>query len=166
MNKYIKQKNWEKSKHLVIKKELSRIFCDSDAYHHVFKEAPYEMDCEECTDLLDHKKRRYGLRIRNANNYTKVPNNWLNEITIRSKNKSNTETEITKIQKGFLDYYFYCWLNNDEIIQYHFLDAKKLLPLLKQYENQAKQIINPSDNTEGIAYSVQYLKNAIIRSKL
>tara|TARA_S200002703_G_scaffold134849_1_gene123546 strand:+ start:883 stop:1395 length:513 start_codon:yes stop_codon:yes gene_type:complete len=167
MNNYSKQRDWENSKHDLIKKELSKILspCGSEEYHHVFEEAPKQMDCEECTDLIDHKNRRYGLRIRNANNYQKVPDSWLSEITIRSKTAYNAETEITKIQKGFLDYYFYCWLHNNEIMQYHFLDAKKLLPLLKKYKNLSRKIINRSDNTEGIAYSVEHLQDAIIRSK-
>jgi len=167
MNNYSKQRDWENSKHNIIKKELSKILspCNSEKYHHVFKEASQQMDCEECTDLIDHKKRRYGLRIRNANNYIKVPNGWLKEITIRSKNASNTETEITKIQKGFLDYYFYCWLLDDKIIQYHFLDAKKLIVLLKKHEKIARPIANRNDGTSGLAYSVEHLKDAIIRSK-
>lgn len=167
MNNYNKQRVWENSKHEIIKKELSKILspCGSEEYHHVFKEAPQQMDCEECTDLIDHKNRRYGLRIRNANNYEKVPNSWLHEITVRSKTASNAETEITKIQKGFLDYYFYCWLLNDEIIQYHFFDAKKLIALLKKYQQTARKIINKNDGTEGLAYSVEHLKDARIRSK-
>ena len=162
MSNYTKQKDWETSKHTLIKKELSRILspCGSDKYHYVFEEAPHEMDCKQCTDLIDHRKRKYGLRIRNAESYTKVPNQWLNEITIRKKNKSNTKTEITKIQNGYLDFYFYCWVCDNTIVASHLFDAKTLIKLLKEHENKAKTIEN-DDGTEGIVYPIEFLKEAI-----
>ena len=160
MNSYPKNKSFEEEKHIIIKKQLSIIFSGVDKYWYVFKEAPHQMDCEECTDLIDHRERRFALRTRNCERYNPVPNHWLNEITIRSKNKSNTETEITKIQEGYLDFYFYCWVDNDKIRVYHFFDAKKLIPLLKKYQAKARLIKN-KDGTEGLAYSVEHLRDAI-----
>lgn len=79
-----------------------------------------EWDVEKATDFLVFtiKPLRVAVRLRRYSQYLKA--GYKEEFTIRWSRPSGKETEIHKIQRGYVDYLFYGFVNGDEtkIIQY------------------------------------------------
>ena len=79
---------------------------------HLIGEPPVEEDTERNTDLMVLKMDavRISCRIRKHFYLEK----YADEFTIRSGRPSNVETELTKIIRGWGDYFFYGFCNENE----------------------------------------------------
>jgi len=79
---------------------------------HLISEAPIEEDISHNTDLMVLKLDaiRVACRIRKYYYFTIYPN----DITIRSKRPSGSETELSKIINGWGDYMFYGFSDETE----------------------------------------------------
>ena len=77
-------------------------------------------DMREATDLraFDARGRNIGVRLRRVDTADRF--NW--SLTIRTKNRHNTETEIDKIISGYGDYLFYGQVSNNAICHWHLMD--------------------------------------------
>lgn len=67
--------------------------------------APLEIDTKQATDLIVIYARplTIGVRIRRPGYFEK----WRYEFTIRSRRDSGAETELTKVMRGWCDWFFY-----------------------------------------------------------
>jgi len=79
---------------------------------HLIGEPPIIEDMQHNTDLivLNMMPKRVACRIRRFSYYGK----YHNDFTIRAKLPNGTETELTKIIKGFGDYIFYGFSDHQE----------------------------------------------------
>lgn len=72
-----------------------------------FDPAPPDKDLKEVGDIvLRSNMGDIGFRVRR-------PDVKYRDLTIRSRRKSGTETELAKIQKGFCRWYLYAWADGD-----------------------------------------------------
>lgn len=82
------------------------------------------------------------------------------DITIRCRSQYDNDTEYHKIKKGFGDYYFYCWLTEDEskIHSYLIFNINKFRQsgLINQHGEMHKN--KGSYLTSFYSYSVESLK--------
>lgn len=88
---------------------------------HLIGEAPIEEDRQRNTDLivLTMKAVRIGVRVRRAN----YLNGYCDEFTIRAGRPSGMETELSKILRGWGDYFFYGFGNDDgELLRWTLAD--------------------------------------------
>lgn len=89
-------------------------------------EAPEEEDQLRNTDLIILKMDglRFACRMRKYEYFLKYPN----DITIRNGTAYNNVTELTKIIKGYGDYFFYGFSNSEEteIISYKIINLSEL----------------------------------------
>jgi hypothetical protein len=112
--------NWEKDKQST-DKYLSFV-CKILGFY-LIGEPPLAEDQLRNSDLmtLTLGSMRTAVRIRGFEFYR-----YKNDFTIRSKRKSGLETEYTKIMKGWGDYLFYGWVNEDDtdLIEWHLLDLQ------------------------------------------
>jgi len=77
------------------------------------EDANFYLDCKQATDcILTIGKINIGIRTRKFEDYSQ--RNYKNEFTIRGKRDNGVETEIDKITKGFCDYNFYSFSNQDQ----------------------------------------------------
>ena len=72
---------------------------------HLLVPAPFEIDVSEASDLivLRAELKAIGVRIRRPGYLEKYPN----DFTIRSKRDNGIDTELAKIQDGWMDWMFY-----------------------------------------------------------
>lgn len=75
--------------------------------------SPFELDAKEATDMLVLTARdmRIACRIRRARYANQYP--W--EFTFRSRRDTGAETELSKVIKGFGDWFFYGFAAHDEL---------------------------------------------------
>ena len=79
----------------------------------VLKAADFHLDTKQASDLITGiiGPKTFAVRLRRAgvfwgrNFYS--PTHWGLQFTIRTKLDSGTETELSKLKKGFGDLYFY-----------------------------------------------------------
>lgn len=81
--------------------------------HYLFREATWEQDAREATDLIVLKAEaiRIGVRIRRPAEADKA--NYRNEFTIRCERTGGVKTELAKIADGWGDYLFYGFARPD-----------------------------------------------------
>ena len=86
------------------------------------------------------------------------------DVTIRSRTRSNGETEIDKIKQGFGDYYFYAWECEDRkrLFCYLIFDLKKF--------NSSGLVLRPSDpdipNGDGTSFNAYRIFDLIMANAL
>lgn len=127
-------------------------------------------DTKQATDLvIEVKGGQIGTRIRRY--YTENYRDW----TIRTGVYSKRDTEIDKLRRGWCDWYFYAWLNeeNTEISSYILVDlneVRKFDFLKEEYWKYKgwKQVLNKNPENTFIPIPVKPLDNkgCIVRYKL
>lgn len=112
-------------------------------------------DMKEATDMvLKMNSGDIAVRVR-RNDF----NDPFNDVTIRTKSKSDQKTEIDKIQDGYGKWYFYGW---NKVKDWLIYDIDKLRELLNNNKDFDK--IKNNDGTKFISISLSKLKdyNALI----
>lgn len=86
-----------------------------------FKIAPPDEDMEQATDIvLDTIRGQIAVRVRRDDCSFR-------DLTIRSRRSSGSETELSKIKRGFARWYLYCWVGEqDEIGDWILVDLDRL----------------------------------------
>ena len=80
-----------------------------------------ETDMKKATDfVVTLKGGRVAVRIR------KDVGDRFHDLTIRSKRRSGAETELQKIEKGYVDFYLYIWTNKESVVDWWLVDINRL----------------------------------------
>jgi len=159
MDSYQKDRNWSDTYESQIREILK-----FNAHHILdIDVASFEQDVNNSTDYtIKFKGGDIAVRIRRPE-YSK-PGHIYRDLTIRALRDSGSETEFSKIRKGFGKFYLYGWTNDQhQISNWILVDLDKLREsdLLNKYE---KDLIDNHDGTYFIAIPAKELeeKNILI----
>ncbi len=107
---------------------------------------PDEIDCRQAADLMifSAKNMRIAARIRRSEYI-----GFSNEFTVRSALDSGSETEFSKIQKGFADWMFYGILSNIYSDKFHIWHVFDLDVFRSEIDNNAYIKFGDKSNGDG-----------------
>lgn len=149
MSAFDKDFNWQEKYYPLIKKVL----LSNSMYIMRVDVADAYKDMKQATDfIVNIKGGTVAVRIRR-----KVGVQY-KDITIRSKRPSGVETELSKIIKGFANYYLYLWTFEEEIVDWWLIDMDKVRTS-KILEKPRHEIWNKDRSSAFIAIQAQELKN-------
>lgn len=83
------------------------------------------LDQKKATDLVIHG-RHVAVRLRKAADLEK----WGHQVTLRSGRMSGTETELSKVIRGYGDWLFYGFADNDRVVAWVVVSLDALRAIL------------------------------------
>ena len=103
------------------------------------------------TDAIMFGQLRIALRVRSGHSSD------FNDIAIRSYRPSGAATELHKIQRGFGDYYLYCWsTDNETITEWILIDLDEF----REHMDECLSIYNHF-NDDGTAFNTYSIPRLI-----
>jgi hypothetical protein len=114
--------------------------------------ADFDTDAKRCTDyLITVNAGRIGCRIRSARYWQYA------DLTLRVSRPSGKETEVAKLHKGYVDWYFAGWGDDGQLTAWALIDVDRMLPLL---DHPRRVYVNRTDGVQFMAVSLTELSQA------
>ena len=120
----------------------------------LLKQAPIELDNQQATDLIVLLARdiRIAARIRTYGYFKSFPF----DFTIRAMRESGAETELSKIMKGFGDWFFYGHADKEDIIwRWHLISLDAFRAAMRSPSPPGGKQMNNYDGTHFMAFDLR-----------